>query len=167
MPGCRIYNAWGQVGLWSLVTDQKGWWMQSVSVTSERQCRHWVAENNRRHSPVFWAWAHGSLAQCSSEWQGFSLGLPEQEQTYYLVLASWHWGRWEADVVLLLPVTAGAHWKPDLPVGYTARQQKLILLWHLGIQSGVLSTSSVDALIRSYTAETQAAGPPNCGAGRQ
>lgn len=161
MPGCRIYNAWGQVGLWSLVTDQKGWWMQCL-------CHLWKAmqalgswEQQEAQPCVL------SLAQCSSEWQGFSLGLPEQEQRYYLVLALWHWGRWEADVVLLLPVTAGAHWKPDLPVGYTARQQKLILLWHLGIQSGVLSTSSVDALIRSYTAETQAAGPPNCGAGRQ
>lgn len=36
MPGCRIYNAWGQVGLWSLVTDQKGWWMQCL-------CHLWKA----------------------------------------------------------------------------------------------------------------------------
>lgn len=63
-------------------------------------------------------------------------------------------------MALLLPITARARWKPDLLVGCRARQQKLLLLWHLGIQSGVLSTSSVDTLIRSYTAEMQAAGPP-------
>lgn len=70
-------------------------------------------------------------------------------------------------MALLLPVTARARWKPDLLVGCRARQQKLLLLWHLGIQSGVLSTSSVDTLIRSYTAEMQAAGPPNWGLGVQ